>query len=75
MTTATRVLTRTAFVLWIINEIRGAVLAAPVLWGLFQVNTVMAVWTSLCMLGGIALSVIVPAWALQRLNHKTYQDT
>jgi len=43
------------------NEIRGLVLAGPVLYAMYQAGgTAMAVWLGFCSLGGIALSVIVP---------------
>ena len=51
------------------NEIRGLILAAPVIYGLWlSGGTLMAWWIALCSLGGIALSVIVPAWLLRKVR-------
>lgn len=45
------------------NEIRGLVLAVPVIVGLIEAGgTLMAWWIAICSLGGIALSVPVWAW-------------
>lgn len=49
------------------NEIRGLVLAVPVIVALYQSGgTLMAWWIAICSLGGIALSVIVPVWAWKK---------
>ena len=49
------------------NEIRGAVTAVPVLYGIYlSGGTLMAWWVGICSLGGIALSVIVPVWAWKK---------
>jgi hypothetical protein len=43
------------------NEVRGFVLAAPILYGMYQAGgTLMAVWIGICSLAGIALSVMGP---------------
>ena len=43
------------------NEIRGLVLAGPVLYGIYESGgTLMAIWVGFCSLAGIALSVIGP---------------
>ncbi len=53
----------------IFNEIRGLVLAVPVLYGLYlSGGTAMAIWLAFCSLGGIALSVIVPMFAVKKLD-------
>lgn len=53
----------------IFNEIRGLVLAAPVLYGIYQAGgTLMAIWIGICSLGGIALSVIVPMFAIKKVQ-------
>ena len=50
----------------VINEIRGAALAVPVLWAMYQSGgTLMAIWLGICSLAGIALSVTVPWFALR----------
>ena len=53
----------------IFNEIRGLVLAVPVLYGLYlSGGTAMAIWLAFCSLAGIALSVIVPMFAVKKLD-------
>lgn len=51
------------------NEIRGAVLAVPVLYGVYSAGgTWTAIYLGVCSLGGIALSVIVPIYAARKLK-------
>lgn len=53
----------------VVNEIRGLILVAPVMYGLWMSGgTPMAIWIAVCSLGGIALSVIVPILAMRKLN-------
>ncbi|MBY6128351.1 hypothetical protein KUW15_06465 [Qipengyuania aquimaris] len=53
----------------VFNEVRGLVLAAPVLYGMYTSGgTAMAIWLGICALGGIALSVIVPLFAYKKLD-------
>ena len=62
-------LLRTGAVLLIANEIRGLVLAAPVLYGMYLAGgTAMAIWIGFCSLSGIALSVIVPLFIAKRIQ-------
>jgi hypothetical protein len=62
-------LLKSAFVMFLLNELRGVVLAVPVLYGMYQAGgTLMAIWLGICSLGGIALSVIVPIIAERRLG-------
>ncbi len=62
-------LLKSAFVMFLLNELRGIVLAVPVLYGMYQAGgTLMAIWLGFCSLGGIALSVIVPIVAERRLG-------
>lgn len=42
------------------NEIRGIILAVPVLYAMAQASTWAAVWVGFCSLAGVALSVLVP---------------
>ncbi len=56
-------------VAFVLNEIRGLVLAAPVIYGLYlSGGTPMAIWIAACSLGGIALSVIVPMIAVKKID-------
>lgn len=51
------------------NEIRGLVLAGPVIYGMYQSGgSAVAIWIGLCSLGGIALSVIVPLVAARKIQ-------
>ena len=53
----------------IFNEVRGLVLAAPVIYGMWSTGgSAMAIWLGICALGGIALSVIVPMFAYKKLD-------
>ena len=53
----------------VFNEIRGLILAAPVLYGMWASGgTGMAIYLGVCALGGIALSVIVPLFAYKKLD-------
>lgn len=52
-----------------LNEIRGLILAGPVIYGMYEAGgTAMAIWLGLCSLGGIALSVIVPLIAARKIG-------
>ncbi|QPC99725.1 hypothetical protein [Qipengyuania soli] len=54
---------------FILNEVRGLILAAPVLYGLYlSGGTPMAIYLAACSLGGIALSVIVPIIAVKKAD-------
>lgn len=57
--------------LLIANEIRGLVLAAPLLVALYQTGgTLMAVWIVFCSLLGIVFSVFAPAFILKNYSLK-----
>lgn len=57
--------------LFVLNEVRGVVLALPVLWGMYEAGgTLMAIWLGFSSLAGIALSVLVPAVAATRLRKR-----
>ena len=48
------------------NEVRGMILAVPVLYAMYESGgTWMAIWLGFCSLAGIALSVVVPWFALR----------
>lgn len=54
------------FMAHVANEVRGAVLAVPVLWAMYESGgTLMAIWLGICSLMGIALSVVVPWFAMR----------
>ncbi|SEH20087.1 hypothetical protein SAMN05428974_3833 [Sphingopyxis sp. YR583] len=55
-------------VLLVLNEVRGLILAVPVLFAMYEAGgTWMAIWIALCSLGGIALSVVVPLIVARKL--------
>ena len=60
---------RLVIALIVANEIRGVVMTAPVFYAMYVAGgSWMAIWLGICALGGIALSVIVPTFALSRLR-------
>ena len=60
---------RAGLALFIANEARGLILAAPVLYGMYEAGgTAMAIWLGLCSIAGIALSVVGPMLVLKRLK-------
>lgn len=62
-------LTKAGISLLVANEIRGAAVAAPVLWGMYEAGgTLMAVWLGICSLAGIALSVVGPLFVARKLK-------
>ncbi|MBV1689355.1 hypothetical protein KRR38_17170 [Novosphingobium sp. G106] len=64
-----KLIVRSVLVLFVTNEIRGLLLAGPVLYAMYQAGgTLMAIWLAFCSLAGIALSVIVPLVVAKRLN-------
>ena len=55
--------------LFVFNEVRGFVLAAPVLYGMYAAGgTLMAIWIGICSLAGIALSIIAPLFIGKKLK-------
>lgn len=61
MKTFLKSLGKLAAVAFILNEVRGIVIAVPVMYGLYQAGgTLMAIWLAVCSLAGIVLSVVVP---------------
>ena len=62
-------LVKTGVALLLANEVRGLILAAPVLYGMYEAGgTAMAIWLGVCSLAGIALSVVVPLFAARKLK-------
>ena len=51
------------------NEVRGLILAAPVLYGMYEAGgTIMAIWIGFCSLAGIAISVFAPLIVAKKLK-------
>ena len=62
-------LLKVGFVALVANEVRGLVLAAPVLYGMYlSGGTWMALWLGFCSLAGIALSVATPLLVARKLK-------
>ena len=63
------VLVKAGIAALVFNEVRGFILAAPVLYGMYAAGgTWMALWLGFCSLAGIALSVIAPLFVAKKLK-------
>ena len=63
------VLVKAGIAALVFNEVRGFVLAAPVLYGMYAAGgTWMALWLGFCSLAGIALSVVAPLFVARKLK-------
>ena len=57
--------------LLVLNEVRGFVLAAPVLYAMYEAGgTIMALWIGFCSLAGIAISVVLPVIAARKIQKR-----
>lgn len=64
-----RLLVKVGLALFVANEVRGFVLAAPVLYAMYEAGgTLMAIWLGICSLAGIALTVIGPLFVARKLK-------
>jgi len=62
-------LVKAGLTLLLANEVRGFVVAAPVLYGMYEAGgTLMAIWLGICSLAGIALSVVGPMFVARKLK-------
>ena len=62
-------LLKAGVVVLVANEVRGFVLAAPVLYGMYlSGGTTMALWLGFCSLAGIFLSVAAPLFLARKLK-------
>ena len=69
MTTLLELLLRSAVILFLINEVRGSILAIPVLYAMYLTGgTITALWIGFCSLFGIALSVIFPLFIAKKFK-------
>lgn len=60
---------KTGILLFVANEVRGLVVAAPVIYGMYQAGgEAMALWLGFCSLAGIALSVVAPLFVARKLK-------
>ena len=64
-----RLLVKAGLAALVANEVRGLVLAGPVLYGLYEAgSTAMAIWLAFCSLAGIAISVFVPLFVARKFK-------
>lgn len=64
-----RLLVKAGIGLLVANEVRGLILAGPVLYGMYEAGgTAMALWLGFCSLAGIALSVIAPLFVARKFK-------
>ncbi len=64
-----RLLVKAGLAALVANEVRGLILAGPVLYGLYEAGgTAMAMWLAFCSLAGIAMSVFVPLLVARKLK-------
>lgn len=69
VSTFTGFLLKAGIVAFVANEVRGFVLAAPVLYGMYAAGgTWMAIWIGFCSLAGIAISVVAPMLLARKLK-------
>ena len=67
--TIVRLLVKAGLGLLVANEVRGLILAGPVLYGMYEAGgTAMAIWLGLCSLAGIALSVFAPLFLARKFK-------
>lgn len=69
LTILAALLLKTGMALIIANEIRGVIMAVPILYAMYSAGgTMMAIWIGACSLGGVALSVVVPIFVGKKLK-------
>ena len=63
------VLLKVGVVALLINEVRGVMLAGPLLYAMYRTGgTWMAMWLGFCALAGIAISAGAPLFVARKLN-------
>ncbi|MCF2514479.1 hypothetical protein LVY65_05285 [Sphingomonas sp. G124] len=64
-----RLLVKAGFAALVANEVRGLILAGPVLYGMYEAGgTAMAMWLAFCSLTGIAISVFGPLFVARKFK-------
>ena len=64
-----RLLVKAGLAALVANEVRGIILAGPVLYAMYEAGgTAMAAWIAFCSLAGIALSVVAPMVLARKLK-------
>ena len=60
---------KAGIVVLVANEVRGFVLAAPVIYGMYlSGGSIMALWLGFCSLAGIFLSVAAPLFIAKKFK-------
>jgi hypothetical protein len=69
VSTVTDVLVKAGVAGLVCNEVRGVMLAGPVLYAMYEAGgTWMAMWLGFCTLAGIAASVAMPLFVFRKLK-------
>ncbi len=69
LSTSVGLMLKAGIALLVANEVRGLILAAPVLYAMYEAGgSVMAVWIGICSLAGIGLSVVGPLFVAMKLK-------
>ena len=64
-----RLLVKAGLAALVANEVRGLILAGPVLYGIYEAGgTAMAIWLAFCSLAGIAISVLGPLFVARKFK-------
>jgi hypothetical protein len=64
-----RLLVKAGLAALVANEVRGLILAGPVLYAMYEAGgTAMAIWLGFCSLAGIVLSVVAPLFVARKLK-------
>jgi hypothetical protein len=64
-----RLLVKAGLAALVANEIRGLILAGPVLYAMYEAGgTAIAMWLALCSLAGIAVSVFGPLFVARKFK-------
>lgn len=69
LSTVGALLLKVGVIAYLANEIRGFILAAPVIYAMYRAGgTGMAMWLGFCSLAGIMLSVAAPVLVAKKLK-------
>jgi len=64
-----RLLVKAGLAALVANEVRGLILAGPVLYAMYEAGgTAMAMWLAFCSLAGIAISVFGPLFVARKFK-------
>ena len=67
--TIVRLIAKAGFGLLVANEVRGLILAGPVLYAMYEAGgTAMAIWMAFCSLAGVAISVVGPLFVARKFK-------